>query len=61
MSMILRCDAPACTAKAVVYGAMPAGWIVTHNVNGWMVHAHDATHKAAAEATTGNTATVAVA
>lgn len=56
MSFIVHCDAPACPIRAAAYGGLPAGWVVTHNVNGYLVHAHDATHKAAAEATTGNPA-----
>lgn len=60
MSFILRCDAPGCTEKAISAGSLPAGWVMSHNQNGWLVHAHAATHLAAASATTGNPAAVAV-
>lgn len=39
MSLILRCDAPGCTQKATTWGTLPAGWTMTHNRYGDVVHA----------------------
>lgn len=56
MSFIVHCDAPACPIRAAAFGGLPAGWLQANNTQGWTVHAHDATHLAAAQATTGNPA-----
>lgn len=61
MSLILRCDAPGCTNKAVLWGTLPAGWTQTHNRYGDLVHAcATAGHVAAAQATTTRVATATV-
>lgn len=61
MSLILRCDAPACTSKANMAGALPSGWTQAWNRYGDVVHAcPTAGHHAAAQATTGRAATVAI-
>lgn len=58
MSLILRCDAPSCTGKAVYWGALPAGWTQTWNRYGDVVHAcATAGHLASAQATTSRVAT----
>lgn len=58
MSVILRCDAPSCTSKTVLWGALPAGWTQTHNRYGDVVHAcATGGHVAAAQATTTRVAT----
>ena len=61
MSLILRCDAPACASKAPVWGALPAGWTQTWNRYGDVVHAcATAGHLAAAQNTASRVATAAV-
>jgi hypothetical protein len=61
VSFIVRCDAPGCTSKAAIWGALPAGWTQTHNRYGDMIHAcATAGHVTAAQATTGRVATAAV-
>jgi hypothetical protein len=61
VSFILRCDAPACPSKAVIWGALPVGWTQTHNRYGDVVHACATVgHVAAAQTTTGRVATATI-
>lgn len=50
--MIIRCDAPGCASKATAWGTLPAGWTMTHNRYGDLIHAcATAGHVASAQAT----------
>lgn len=61
MSLIIRCDAPACANKATMWGAVPAGWTQTHNRYGDVVHAcATAGHVVAAQNTSTRVATAAI-
>lgn len=62
MSMILRCDAPGCPSKAPMWGTLPAGWTLTHNRVGDVVHAcSTAGHVNSAQNTSTRVATAVVA
>lgn len=62
MSFIVRCDAPACPSKAVMWGALPSGWIQGHNRYGDVVHScATAGHLAAAQNTTTRVAVATIA
>jgi len=64
VSYIVRCDAPACTNKATMWGGpgtLAAGWTQTTNVYGDVVHAcPTGGHLAAAQATTTRVATATI-
>ena len=62
MTFIVRCDAPACTNKATMWGVLPAGWTQTNNAYGDAIHAcATAGHLAAAQATTNRVALATIA
>jgi hypothetical protein len=61
VSFIVRCDAPACPSKAVMWGALPAGWTQTWNRYGDVVHAcATAGHVVAAQNTSTRVATATI-